>query len=97
MNRGELFNFYIDQMCVVMSMTVDIVVTTLTTVGIPKNFFDVSYLSWVKCRSFDIQVFDEGKFLSRVVTLGKFEEECKDTVMPLTMNIHHAVADGFHL
>lgn len=48
-------------------------------------------------RHVDMHVFDEGKFLAPVVTWGKYEEECKGTIMPLTMNIHHAVADGFHV
>ncbi len=63
----------------------------------PPNFFDVSCLPWVKYKHFDIHVFDEGKFLAPVVTWGKYEPENGRLIMPLTMNIHHAVADGFHL
>lgn len=63
----------------------------------PPNFFDASCLPWVKYRHFDVHVFDEGKFLAPVVTWGKYEEEHGRLMMPLTMNIHHAVADGFHL
>lgn len=61
------------------------------------NFFDVSCLSWVKYKHFDLHVFDEGKFLAPVVTWGKYEAEGDKMLMPLTMNVHHAVADGFHL
>ena len=32
-----------------------------------------------------------------VVTWGRMEAEGEKRMMPLTMNIHHAVADGFHL
>ena len=63
----------------------------------PKNCFDVSCIPWVRYRSFDLHVFDKGDFLAPVVTWGKYEEECKGTILPLTMNIHHAVCDGFHL
>lgn len=63
----------------------------------PLNFFDVTCLPWVKYKHFDLHVFDEGKFLAPVVTWGKYEEENGKLIMPLTMNIHHAVADGFHL
>lgn len=63
----------------------------------PQNFFDVSCLPWIKYQHFDLHVFDEGKFLAPVVTWGKFEVENGKARMPLTMNIHHAVADGFHL
>lgn len=63
----------------------------------PSNFFDVSCLPWVKYKHFDLHVFDEGRFLAPVVTWGKYEESGGKLLMPLTMNIHHAVADGFHL
>ncbi len=65
--------------------------------GQPSNFFDVSCLPWVKYRNFDLHVFDEGKFLAPVVTWGRHETQGERSVLPLTMNIHHAVADGFHL
>ena len=63
----------------------------------PANFFDVTCLPWVKYRHFDMHVFDGGKFLAPVVSWGKYEEENGRLIMPLTMNINHAVADGFHL
>ena len=63
----------------------------------PPNFFDVSCLPWVRYRHFDVHVFDQGTFLAPVVTWGRYEEERGRLLMPLTMNIHHAVADGFHL
>lgn len=63
----------------------------------PPNFFDVSCLPWVRYRHFDVHVFDEGKFLAPVITWGKYEMEQGRYRMPVTMNIHHAVADGFHL
>lgn len=63
----------------------------------PQNFFDVSCLPWVKYKHFDVHVFDEGKFLAPVLTWGKYEMQNGNALMPLTMNIHHAVADGFHL
>ena len=63
----------------------------------PPNFFDVSCLPWTRYRHIDLHVFDEGTFLAPVVTWGKYEAEGDALVMPLTMAIHHAVADGFHL
>lgn len=63
----------------------------------PPNFFDVSCLPWVRYRHFDVHVFDEGAFLAPVITWGRYEMERGRFLMPLSMNIHHAVADGFHL
>lgn len=65
--------------------------------NIPPNTFDVSCLPWIKYKSFDIHVFDEGKYLAPVVTWGKYETSDGKTLLPLSMNIHHAVADGWHL
>lgn len=61
------------------------------------NFFDISCLPWVRYSHVDMHVFDEGKFLAPVIVWGKYEEANDRLVMPLTMNIHHAVADGFHI
>lgn len=61
------------------------------------NFFDVSCLPWVNYRHVDFHVFDEGKFLAPVVTWGKYEPDGEKVRMPLSMNIHHAVADGYHV
>ena len=65
--------------------------------GQAPNFFDVSCLPWVRYRHCDLHVFDDGRVLAPVVTWGKYEEEQGRWSMPLTMNLHHAVADGFHL
>ena len=64
---------------------------------IPPNTFDVSCLPWIKYKSFDMHVFDSGTYLAPVVTWGKWEREGERAMMPLSMNIHHAAADGFHL
>lgn len=62
------------------------------------NTFDVSCLPWVSYKSLDLHVFDTGTYLSPVITWGKYELQADNTItMPLTMQIHHAVADGFHV
>ena len=62
-----------------------------------RNTFDVSCLPWVHYKSCDLHVFDSGTYLAPVITWGKFEEQNGEYKMPLTMQIHHAVADGFHI
>lgn len=65
---------------------------------IPPNTFDVSCLPWVHYKNFDIHVFDSGIYLAPVITWGKYTEDHNGRMqLPLTMNIHHAAADGFHL
>lgn len=63
----------------------------------PPNVFDVSCLPWTHYRAFDVHVFDEGDYLAPVITWGKFEEHGGKMILPFSFNIHHAVADGFHV
>ena len=65
---------------------------------IPPNTFDVSCLPWVHYKNFDMHIFDSGTYLAPVITWGKYTEDSNKRIqMPITLNIHHAVADGFHL
>lgn len=61
------------------------------------NTFDASCLPWISYNTCDLHVFDSGTYLAPIVTWGKYEEKGGRLIMPLTMQIHHAVADGFHI
>ena len=62
-----------------------------------QNTFDASCLPWLSYKSCDLHVFDSGTYLAPIVTWGKYEDVNGNLTMPLTMQIHHAVADGFHI
>ena len=47
--------------------------------------------------SFNINVFDEGKFLLPVFTMGKYFERDGKHFPPLSIQVHHAVCDGYHV
>lgn len=64
---------------------------------IPLNTYDLSCLPWVRYKSFDLHVFDDGKYLAPGIVWGKYEKQGDRYIMPLTMTAHHAVCDGFHL
>lgn len=65
---------------------------------VPPNIFDVSCVPWTRYRSLDFHVFDKGTYLAPVITWGKFEADSQGKmVMPLSLQIHHAAADGFHM
>ena len=65
---------------------------------VPSNVFDLSCLPWVHYRNFDMHIFDSGTYLAPVITWGKYSKIPDGRIlMPLSMNIHHAAADGFHL
>ena len=40
---------------------------------------------------------DDGKFLLPIFTMGKFFERDGKRLLPLAIQVHHAVCDGYHL
>lgn len=65
---------------------------------LPPNLFDLSCLPWIHYRSFDLHVFDEGRYLAPVIMWGRYTKDSSGQItLPLSLNIHHAAADGFHL
>lgn len=64
----------------------------------PDNFFDISCLPWTRYKSFDLHVSgDSNDRMFPVVIWGKYEDEGGRLIMPVTMNLNHAVADGYNL
>ena len=62
----------------------------------PENIFYVSALPWVSFTSFSMQFASLHNFFSPVVTLGKYFERGGKTYIPVAIQLHHAVCDGFH-
>ena len=65
--------------------------------GTPPNSFNISMVPWLEFTGFNINVFDEGKFLLPVFTMGKFFERDGRRLLPLAIQVHHAVCDGYHM
>ena len=65
--------------------------------GTPENSFNISMLPWTEFRSVNINVYDEGKFLLPIFTMGKFFERDEGRFLPLAIQVHHAVCDGYHV
>jgi thiamine pyrophosphokinase len=45
----------------------------------------------------NINVYDEGKFLLPIFTMGKYFERDGKRMLPLAIQVHHAVCDGYHV
>lgn len=52
---------------------------------------------WFSFTAFDINVFDAGKHLLPIFTMGKFMDEYGRRMLPLAIQVHHAVCDGYHV
>jgi chloramphenicol O-acetyltransferase type A len=64
---------------------------------IPKNSFDISCLPWIKYNSINLEIPLNHKHYAPIITWGKYEKEWNKVNMPLTIQINHAVADGYHI
>ena len=63
----------------------------------PPNSFDISMVPWLSFTAFDFNVFDEGKYLLPIFTMGKFFDAGGKRMLPLAIQVHHAVCDGYHV
>lgn len=61
-----------------------------------KNFFIVSCLPWMSYSSFNVNNESSQPFLFQMVTWGKYFEQDNKILIPVTIQIHHASADGYH-
>ena len=65
--------------------------------GTPENSFNISMVPWLEFTSVNINVFDDGKFLLPIFTMGKFFDRDGKRLLPLSIQVHHAVCDGYHV
>ena len=63
--------------------------------GLPENSFTVSMLPWASFEGFNLNTAGFS-YLIPIFTLGKFTEEGDRTLMPIAVQVHHAVCDGYH-
>lgn len=59
------------------------------------NWFDASYISWLSYDSLNIELPDGYLYFLPIVNWGKYREENGRLMMPVTVRLNHAVADGF--
>ena len=63
----------------------------------PENTFPVSMVPWASFDSFHLHLQKGYDYLPPIFTMGRFYEENGKTLLPLAVQVHHAVCDGFHL
>lgn len=65
--------------------------------GKPPNTFDISMIPWFTFTAFDINVFDKGAYLLPIFTMGKYFDIGGKRMLPLAIQVHHGVCDGYHV
>lgn len=59
------------------------------------NWFDASYISWLSYDSLNIELPDGHLYFMPIINWGKFRKENGRLMMPVTVRLNHAVADGY--
>ncbi|MDY3828871.1 MAG: CatA-like O-acetyltransferase [Clostridium sp.] len=59
------------------------------------NWFDASYISWLSYDSLNIELPDGYLFFAPIINWGKYHEENGRLVMPVSVRMNHAIADGY--
>ena len=59
------------------------------------NWFDASYIPWLSYDSLNIELPDGYLYFAPIVNWGRYREESGRLVMPVSVRLNHAVADGY--
>lgn len=62
----------------------------------PEGTFDISCIPWSHFTSFNLNLKNGDRYLSPIFTMGKYEQSGGKVLLPLALQVHHAVCDGFH-
>lgn len=63
----------------------------------PENTFPVSMIPWASFEGFNLNLQKGYDFLLPIFTMGRYYEADGKILLPLAVQVHHAVCDGFHL
>lgn len=64
---------------------------------IPVNTFSVSMIPWTTFEGFNLNLQKGYDYLLPIFTMGKYYKENGKYFLPLAIQVHHAVCDGFHV
>ncbi len=59
------------------------------------NWFDASFIPWVSYDALHLELPDGFLFFPPIINWGKYREENGRLMMPVTVRLNHAIADGY--
>ena len=59
------------------------------------NWFEASYISWLSYDSLNLELPDGYLYFAPIINWGKYREENGRFMMPVTVRLNHAIADGY--
>ncbi len=65
--------------------------------NVPANVFNISSIPWVSFTGFNLNLPKVADYLLPIFTTGKYFEQNGKIWLPIAVQVHHAVCDGFHI
>ena len=63
----------------------------------PENLFTISSLPWIDFAAFNLNVYGEGAYQPPNFTICRYVEQNGQKLMPLSIRVHNAVCDCYHV
>lgn len=64
---------------------------------VPENHFPVSMLPWRTFQGFELYLPKSNDYFVPIFTMGRTFSQDGRTLLPLSIQVHHGVCDGFHV
>jgi chloramphenicol O-acetyltransferase type A len=65
--------------------------------NVPSNIFTISTIPWVSFTGFNLNLPTATGYLLPIFTTGKYFEQDGKIWLPMAIQVHHAICDGFHI
>ena len=65
--------------------------------NVSQNIFTVSMIPWTTFEGFNLNLQSGYDYLKPIFTMGKFFRDNGRIMLPLAIQVHHSVCDGFHV
>ncbi|KYG33386.1 type A chloramphenicol O-acetyltransferase [Alkalihalobacillus trypoxylicola] len=63
---------------------------------IPENTVSISMIPWTSFTAFNLMIESNKNHLLPIITAGKFVHKDGSILLPISLQVHHAVCDGYH-
>lgn len=63
---------------------------------VPENVINISMIPWTSFTGFNLNLNNNSNYFLPIVTAGGFINENSNIYLPLSLQVHHSVCDGYH-
>ncbi|WP_368875422.1 type A chloramphenicol O-acetyltransferase [Proteus penneri] len=63
----------------------------------PENHFYISMIPWVSFDGFNLNIANVKDYFPPIFTMGEYTLQSGKFLLPISIQVHHATCDGFHI